>query len=56
MTGEPTINQGWHDGHPMPRNATYEQRIEWHIEHEDECGCRPMPASIRQAIDDRENR
>jgi hypothetical protein len=47
------INRDWHEAHPMPQRATLEQRIVWHREHAEYCGCREMPAQIRQEIDRR---
>jgi len=29
------------------------QRIEWHLEHSKACGCRPIPQSVKKAIEDR---
>jgi hypothetical protein len=37
----------------MPKNATKQQRLEWHLEHAKVCGCRPMPDSIRAMADKR---
>lgn len=50
------INKEWHLRHPMPKNATLDQRIEWHIEHSRECSCREMPESIRKEIKKRKTR
>jgi len=47
------INREWHLAHPMPRNASLEQRLEWHAEHEVNCGCREMPPSIRKELEAR---
>jgi hypothetical protein len=41
------INRAWHDANRMPKNATKEQRLAWHLEHAKVCGCRPMPDSIK---------
>lgn len=35
------LNKEWHLVHPMPKNATFEQRVEWHREHQRNCACRP---------------
>jgi hypothetical protein len=40
------FNKEWHLAHRMPANATLQQRIEWHIEHQKNCGCRPIPEKI----------
>lgn len=44
------INKEWHLKNRMPKNATLEQRIKWHIEHEKNCKCRKMPEKIRKLI------
>lgn len=46
-----TINAVWHERHVMPRNATVEQRIAWHREHQKHCACRPIPAKLLAEID-----
>jgi hypothetical protein len=40
------LNAEWHRAHVMPKNATQEQRLAWHLEHRDQCGCRPIPAGL----------
>ena len=42
----PKINATWHRQHPMPKNPTAEDRMAWHQEHAEQCGCRPIPARI----------
>ena len=44
------INREWHRAHRLPRNASKEQRIEWHAEHARECGCRPVPPDLRDEV------
>jgi len=34
------INKEWHLQHKMPANAGFEQRLAWHLEHREHCGCR----------------
>lgn len=41
------INQEWHRNHRMPPNATLEERINWHIEHQRHCRCRGIPEKIK---------
>lgn len=48
------LNATWHRAHPMPKNATWEQRVAWHREHARECGCRTPPPAIAQEIARRE--
>ncbi|MCX6818888.1 MAG: hypothetical protein NT129_02710 [Candidatus Aenigmarchaeota archaeon] len=42
------INKAWHEKNKMPNNATLEQRVKWHIEHEKHCSCRPMPEKLKE--------
>lgn len=44
------MNRDWHEAHPMPKPATFEQRVRWHREHEAACGCRRPPADIAAAL------
>ncbi len=45
------INKSWHLAHVMPKNATLEQRVEWHIAHLAACGCRKdLPPAIAAEI------
>ncbi|MFD2872891.1 hypothetical protein ACFS5N_10465 [Mucilaginibacter ximonensis] len=41
------INKSWHKAHPMPANPSLEQRIAWHLEHQQNCGCRPIPQRLQ---------
>ncbi len=45
-----TINKEWHLSHPMPKNATIEQRIAWHLEHFRYCGCRDIPPKLKEEM------
>ncbi len=48
------INVEWHDAHPMPKNATLDQRVEWHLEHQRECHCREgLPKTVQAELDRR---
>jgi len=44
------MNVTWHAKHPMPKRASLDQRIRWHLAHARACGCRPIPRSIAQAL------
>jgi hypothetical protein len=62
------MNAAWHRAHRMPTRATADQRLAWHLAHEQECACRPMPAPLhaldlerarvrlRQLLDGRDSR
>jgi hypothetical protein len=47
------LNREWHVRNPMPRPATLDDQVTWHIQHEMACGCREMPQSIRREADRR---
>jgi hypothetical protein len=40
------INAAWHRAHPMPKNPTLDQRIEWHLAHARACGCRKIEGKL----------
>lgn len=44
------INRAWHQSNPMPKKATLDQRIQWHIEHARECHCLEIPESIQKEL------
>lgn len=46
------MNKPWHDKHVMPKSATTAQRIVWHVEHQKQCGCRPIPKQLRERMED----
>jgi hypothetical protein len=39
----------------MPKNATSDQRVVWHLEHAKHCQCRPIPPGVRTLIENRES-
>jgi hypothetical protein len=45
-----TINATWHANNPMPQQATAERRLKWHLRHQAQCGCRPIPPGLRRAM------
>lgn len=47
------INKLWHEQHAMPKNPSLQQRIDWHLAHHKACQCRPIPAGILKALQDR---
>jgi hypothetical protein len=44
------INKAWHEKHRMPKNATLDQRVEWHLAHARACSCLEMPATIKAEL------
>ena len=47
------MNKAWHEKNKMPANATIEQRVKWHIEHQKNCSCRPMPIKLAVEMKDK---
>jgi len=47
------VNAAWHNQHRMPRNASLDERVAWHLEHREHCACRPVPAKLLAQIDKR---
>jgi hypothetical protein len=50
------LNREWHAAHRMPRNATLDQRIAWHLEHAKNCACRQMPEKIKAEVRKRQGK
>lgn len=47
------INKDWHTAHKLPRSATLDERIAWHLKHAAGCGCREIPPTIRLELENR---
>lgn len=50
MTLTEKLNKAWHMKHPMPPNATVEQRVKWHSDHVKHCACRPIPGKLLEQM------
>jgi len=50
MTSKSKFNVKWHSEHPMPRNPTRAERVEWHLAHSEMCGCRPVPPGLAAEV------
>lgn len=44
-------NLAWHVQHRMPKRASMIERVRWHVAHAKQCGCRPIPQSVRAHLD-----
>jgi len=44
------LNKEWHATHRMPQNASIEDRISWHLEHQKHCKCREIPEKFLMEI------
>ena len=47
------LNREWHLANRMPKNPMPDQRIAWHVQHAQNCACRPMPPKLQQEIEKR---
>jgi len=45
-----TINKEWHSKNKMPKNASFEQRVKWHIDHQKNCACVPIPRKLLEEM------
>jgi hypothetical protein len=46
------INAEWHKANRMPKNPTFNQRVEWHLAHVRFCECRKIPKKFASLMDD----
>lgn len=44
------INKEWHKENKMPKNATFEERVRWHLEHQKNCKCAPIPKKLAEQM------
>lgn len=44
------LNRSWHEAHRMPERPSQDQRIAWHLEHAQVCGCRPIPKGVLELM------
>ena len=45
------INKEWHEKNRMPKNATFEEKVKWHTEHNNNCLCRPgFPKKLEEEM------
>ena len=51
MKANSKLNAEWHRLHRMPKNATFEERLCWHLEHLKHCQCRTeLPAKLKEEM------
>ncbi len=44
------LNKAWHEANKMPVKPTFEQRVRWHLEHQKNCQCRPIPTKLLEEM------
>jgi len=47
------LNKAWHLKHPMPKNPTFDQRVKWHLAHQQNCSCRPIAGKLAEEMKER---
>jgi hypothetical protein len=47
------INKEWHVKNKMPKNAKFEERVQWHLAHQKNCNCRPIPEKLLEEMKNR---
>jgi hypothetical protein len=47
------VNKAWHKENRMPKTATTQQRLKWHLAHADVCACRPMPTKLQKLMSEK---
>jgi len=46
------INAEWHKKNRMPKNASFEQRVAWHTQHNKNCNCHPgFPKKLAEEME-----
>jgi hypothetical protein len=41
-----SINEERHKKHKMPKNSSFDKRKKWHLDHQENCSCRPIPEKL----------
>ncbi|MFZ2057277.1 MAG: hypothetical protein WAV54_07710 [Acidimicrobiales bacterium] len=49
----PPLNRQWHEQHRLGSGASLDERVQWHLEHVEVCGCRPIPPRVLEEIERR---
>jgi hypothetical protein len=44
------INREWHEKNRMPENASFDERVNWHREHQKNCSCRQIPGNLLEEM------
>ncbi|MGA3351910.1 MAG: hypothetical protein ABSD85_01830 [Acidimicrobiales bacterium] len=47
------MNRPWHEQHRLEKGSSIDARVQWHLEHAEACGCRPVPPPV---LDEMERR
>ncbi len=47
------INKEWHKKNKIPSGPNLKEKVQWHVDHIRECGCRPVPKKIKDILKER---
>ncbi len=47
------INKEWHLNNKMPKNPKFDERVKWHLGHQKNCDCRPIPKKLLEEMKQR---
>ena len=50
------VNKEWHEKNKLGEKASLDKRVEWHLEHEKNCACAPIPKDVIQELEKRGTR
>ncbi len=50
------MNKTWHAKNVLGQKASLAKRVSWHLAHQKNCACRPVPKSIQETIKSKKNR
>lgn len=50
VKGKMKINTAWHKKNVMPEKAGFDQRVKWHLAHQKNCSCRPIPEKLKKEM------
>lgn len=50
------LNKEWHLRNKMPINPTFEERVKWHLAHQKNCSCRPIPEKLLEEMKSKKNK
>ncbi len=47
------INKSWHIKNKLSKKLSLGQKLQWHVDHARECGCRPIPLPLQKIMKER---
>lgn len=50
LGGKTMINAKWHLANKMPKNPSFDERLDGHVAHQKNCSCRALPPKLAEEI------